>query len=283
MIINNCTFGENSAGVGGGVLFNYSRSSVTMTDCVMTGNTAHGWGGAIQCLQSSTVLTNCVIARNYAGISHGGLLVEATYAGMRKDSSAIITNCTIWGNSAGERESGIGCVTGASAAIKSSIIRENTAAGGPEIRIALDSSTLSISYSNIAGGQSRASVQDSILNWGLGNIDTDPLFADPNNDDFHLKSQAGRYDPSTDTWVRDDATSPCIDAGDPMSSLGPEPFPNSGVVNMGAYGGTAEASKSYFGEPVCETIVAGDINGDCVIDLRDFCIMALHWCEGANH
>ncbi|MCD6392863.1 MAG: hypothetical protein J7M40_05090 [Planctomycetes bacterium] len=29
------------------------------------------------------------------------------------------------------------------------------------------------------------------------------------------------------------------------------------VVNMGAYGGTVEASNSYFGEPPCRTIVTG--------------------------
>ena len=49
---------------------------------------------------------------------------------------------------------------------------------------------------------------------------------------------------------------------------------------MGAYGGTSEASKSYFGGPPCETIVAGDINGDCTVDFLDFRIMALHWLGG---
>ena len=46
-----------------------------------------------------------------------------------------------------------------------------------------------------------------------------------------------------------------------------------------AYAGTAEASKSYFGEPLCETIVAGDINGDCNLNFEDFRLMALHWLE----
>jgi len=113
----------------------------------------------------------------------------------------------------------------------------------------------------------------------VANIDADPLFVDPGywdpngtaddpNDDFfvegdyHLKSQAGRWDPNSDSWVRDDVTSPCIDAGDPNSPIGDEPFPNGGVVNMGAYGGTTEASKSYFSEPISDTIIAGDINGD---------------------
>ena len=48
---------------------------------------------------------------------------------------------------------------------------------------------------------------------------------------------------------------------------------------MGAYGGTLEASKSYFGKPVCETIVAGDINGDCKVNFVDLAIMALHWLD----
>jgi len=79
--------------------------------------------------------------------------------------------------------------------------------------------------------------------------------------------------------MTDKVTSPCIDAGDPMSPIGLEPFPNGGMINMGAYGGTAEASKSYFGGPLCETIVAGDVNGDCKVNYIDFGIMAMHWLE----
>ena len=51
---------------------------------------------------------------------------------------------------------------------------------------------------------------------------------------------------------------------------------------MEAYGGTEEASKSYFGEPVCETPVAGDINGDCKIDFRDVALMVFRWLEGVT-
>jgi hypothetical protein len=146
-------------------------------------------------------------------------------------------------------------------------------------------STITVTYSDVQGGWT-----------GTGNINADPCFAssgywDPNgtpadaNDDFwvdgdyHLKSQAGRWDPLIAGWIKDDVTSPCIDAGDPASPIGYEPFPNGGIINMGAYGGTIEASKSYFGEPVCETIVAGDINGDCKVNLLDFALIALHWLE----
>ena len=147
-----------------------------------------------------------------------------------------------------------------------------------------------ITYNDIQGGWPEE-----------GNIDADPLFVNPNPDFeelesvigsegyeramnylkacYHLKSQAGRYDPNSQTWVRDPNTSPCIDTGDPMTPIGPEPFPNGGIVNMGAYGGTAEASKSYFGKPPCEIIVAGDINGDCIVDFRDAAITFSHWLE----
>jgi hypothetical protein len=146
-------------------------------------------------------------------------------------------------------------------------------------------STIGVAYSDVQNG------------WlGEGNIDSDPLFAapgywdpngtpdDPSDDawvdgDYHLKSQAGRWDPVGGSWVIDEVTSPCIDAGDPNSLIGLEPFPNGGRVNMGAYGGTAEASKSYFGEPLCETIMAGDINGDCKVDFTDLAILVEHWCE----
>jgi hypothetical protein len=51
---------------------------------------------------------------------------------------------------------------------------------------------------------------------------------------------------------------------------------------MGAYGGTEEASKSYFGERPCKKIIAGDINGDCKVDFKDFAIMASHWLEDGS-
>jgi len=79
---------------------------------------------------------------------------------------------------------------------------------------------------------------------GIGNIRSDPLFTDPENGDYHLKSQAGRYDLNSESWVTDDVTSPCIDAGDPNHLVGDEPEPNRGRINMGVYGGSSEASTS---------------------------------------
>ncbi|MCK9312255.1 MAG: right-handed parallel beta-helix repeat-containing protein, partial [Bacteroidales bacterium] len=97
-----------------------------------------------------------------------------------------------------------------------------------------DMSDFTTSYSDFWNGFSPLS--------GTGNISADPLFADINNLDFHLQSEYGRWDGAT--WVTDAATSPCIDAGDPQDLYTNELSPNGSRINMGAYGNTAEASKS---------------------------------------
>src|SRR4030042_2315195 len=108
--------------------------------------------------------------------------------------------------------------------------------------------TLNISYCNFEGGRDRIFGNGAVY-WGTGNIDTDPCFARlmdwQTEGDYHLKSQAGRWtsassvepDANEGRWTIDDVTSLCIDAGDPMSPVGLEPFPNGGIINMGAYGG----------------------------------------------
>ena len=64
--------------------------------------------------------------------------------------------------------------------------------------------------------------------------------------DYHLKSKAGRWSVADRTWITDSILSPCIDAGEPSSPLGGETVPAGGVVNLGAYGATVQASKSYI-------------------------------------
>lgn len=272
-----CIIRDNSTrAVGGGVTI-WDNSSANLIHCAMMSNTAQKCGSGVYVGRASATLTNCVIALNM-GASWGGGGVMCSYP----DTSLTITNCTIWGNSAGSLYWGGGGVLcrQASATVTNSIIWGNTAPKGREISVQDAASRLTITYSNVGGGQAGVSVESGCtLDWGMGNIDADPLFADPANDDYHLRSQAGRWAPNSQTWIQDDVMSPCIDAGDPMSPIGLEPFPSGGFVNMGAYGCTTEASKAYFGEPVCDTIIAGDINGDGQVNWADLEIMALHWTD----
>jgi len=126
---------------------------------------------------------------------------------------------------------------------------------------------------------------------GTGDFNGDPRFAREYvhwypggqwvSGDCHLKSQAGRWDPNLLQWVNDTMTSFCIDVGDPCEPIGVEPNPNGGRINIGVYGGTAEASKSPSGivEPVCSEQLEGDTNNDCKVDFLDFVKMANNWLK----
>lgn len=68
-------------------------------------------------------------------------------------------------------------------------------------------------------------------------------------------------------------TSLCIDAGDPESSVGDEPAGSGGRINMGAYGGTEQASKT----DLCSVAVMGDVNKDCRVNFVDLALMSENW------
>ncbi len=295
-VLTGCTFIANAAialdggeGSGGGIC-NY-QSNPTLTNCQFIGNVSGRDGGGIWNYQSSPALANCLFAGNLA--REGG---SGSYGGgmWSWDGSLSLTSCTFAGNVArsshiGDAAGGMYCERLTRLTLLNSIFHGNRS--GEDSQIALRyCDEASISYCNIEGGSPQA---------GEGNLDVVPRFADPGSwdtsgtpddprddlwvdGDYHLKSQAGRWNANEGRWTIDDVTSPCIDAGDPLGPIGLEPFPNGGIVNMGAYGGTAEASKSYFGKPPCELIVAGDINGDCKINFEDFRLMALHWLEDIN-
>jgi hypothetical protein len=72
----------------------------------------------------------------------------------------------------------------------------------------------------------------------------DPAFADPSSNDYHLKSEVGRYELATGMFVTDTVTSLLIDGGNPGRSASMEPSPNGSRLNIGLYGNTHQASKS---------------------------------------
>jgi hypothetical protein len=263
-VLEDCLLSGNRALSGGAIFGEHfdNPAHPVLMGCVLRDNVAEHDGGAFYASNSSAALIHCILTNNAAGQTGGGIAVDVY-------SYAFLRNCTFYGNAApqGRAVSNLalawGYICPSSVDLADSILWD----GGDELWTDEGSQTL-LAYCDIQGGAS-----------GVGMIDIDPLFAHPNAGDFHLQSQAGRWDPNAKVWIQDAVTSPCIDAGDPASPIMVEPFPNGGVINMGAYGGTAEASKSFFGKPVCEVIVAGDINGDCRIDLADYAILARHWLE----
>ncbi|MHC4676722.1 MAG: right-handed parallel beta-helix repeat-containing protein, partial [Planctomycetota bacterium] len=213
--ISNCTISDNSAEFIGGVIC--SGIGITITNCIISGNSAtDAIGGAFIGGESPTI-ANCIITGNTAERS-GGL--SCTGFG-----NPTITNCTIVGNSASEPEWGGGMLCyDSNPTITNCIFWGNEAPEGAQIY--LTGSEASVSYTDIQGRQADVYVEPgSILNWGLGNIDLDPYFVDPNASDHHLSED-----------------SPCIDAGDPNYVAGPDETDLDGNprvfgerIDMGAY------------------------------------------------
>lgn len=256
-------------------------ASPRIVSCTVSGNTAVFAGGGVFASHSSLLIASCILSGNEAGGDGGGIYCDG-------DQGATIRNCTIIDNRAGGRGGGVTLGMGQGEVyVHDTILWGNSASHGTQLARVMCGSVVdcmkaTVQYSCIEPGP------DSALQYPGGapiegvfesnhNISDEPLLVIASEGDYHLKSQAGRWDPDSASWVADDVTSPCVDAGDPNSPIGHEPFPNGGIINMGAYGGTAEASKSYFGAPLCETIIAGDINGDCRVDVLDLAILARNW------
>ena len=300
---------------GGGILC--LGGDPRIINCIVTGNSARLSGGGIVCGGANPVVANCIISGNVArddagGISLSGspaLLVNCLITGNRADGegsgvachrNVSVVNCTITGNRGiwlpGEGIYVGGITEDTVLTVQNSIVCGNDSVdifrtppplGGSNLsRVEIECSLVGKAWRSLTEGRPELECPPlDQLFARVGYWDPNGTPGDPSDDlwidgDYHLKSQAGRWDPESETWVQDDVTSPCIDAGDPNSPIGYEPFPNGGRINMGAYGGTAEASKSYFGEPVCETPIAGDLNGDCIVDFEDFKILASHWMAG---
>ncbi|MBL7154141.1 MAG: DUF362 domain-containing protein [Phycisphaerae bacterium] len=224
--------------------------------CVLSGLTITGGELGVFCSGASPTISNCVITDNAgAGVrlwnASGATIIGSTIADNGGDgvelslgrgitSTVTMRNCTIVGNS------GNGVYSGVQHIISCIIYYNDTDAVAGTIS--------SVTYSDVQGG------------WpGEGNIDCDPCFADPCNGDYHLKSEYGRWNPNSQSWVLDDVTSLCIDGGDPASEWRAELWPHGECINMGRYGGTPEASMSR--SPAGN---AADLDLDNDVDFRDF-------------
>jgi hypothetical protein len=252
-VIEQCRAGgfgaADSRGYGAGIGL-MRGADATIIDCTITNNAAYhlSLGAGICCWESTVTLANCDISYNSAqgNVNGGGLYFGGSSAGAVLENCVIsnnaatagggvytdplnyvrLSNCTVVQNTSG---GGIHSL-GGDVVIRNSIVWFND---GTPVVLSGSGSGNPVLFSNIEGYYP-----------GQGNIGADPLFASTAAGDYHLQSAYGRYDSSRNRWITDGKYSPCIDAGDPQDPVGPEPFPNSRRINMGAYGGTTEASKS---------------------------------------
>jgi predicted outer membrane repeat protein len=205
---SNCVFHDNAGMLGGALAhgdFTPPSDALLLLDCSFINNSAPDAAGALHLQSTSAVVIGCAILGNQAGpqvgLGGGVLTVGSPEEGVTDltmintriigNSAALegagicnagpndfaLINCTLAANTADGAGGGV-ADDGGSGQVHNCILWANTpdqVAGTP-----------GVSYSNVQGG------------WpGVGNIDADPLFADPGSGDFHLSPG-----------------SPCIDAGD---------------------------------------------------------------------
>jgi len=230
--LTHMTISENTAYFGGGMYLDFSWA--ILTNVTISGNTAHGHGGGMHLWISNPILTHVTISGNTAGSNGGGMYLE----GSQVFINFTFTHVTIAHNTA-NRGGGMFIMMDVNKYVRltNSIIWDNS----PE-SIDIIVGTLNITYSDIQQG--------GWLAEGEGNIDSDPLFTNPENGDYTLQED-----------------SPCIDAGTTDTD-------GDGYEDITDYCGEAPDMGAY--EYITEDCIEeecgaelADVNGDSQINILD--------------
>ncbi|MCF7972941.1 MAG: right-handed parallel beta-helix repeat-containing protein [Phycisphaerae bacterium] len=231
--------------------------------CLLSGLTVTGARAGIYCEAASPLVRHCHLVENLgagiemlnrskptidhcliAGNRHTGVYTNPT--GRRGNLSApVIQNCTIADNL------GFGIDGGSPLVVVNSIIWSN---GHLTEGVQIANSDPLLSYCCLPGQWEGAGILNHdplFVRQGLWEPVPQDLWSGPEDPgmqyiagDYHLQSEVGFWNASDSAWLTSPMSSPCIDAGDPDSDWTQEPAPHGSRLNMGAYGGTLQASLS---------------------------------------
>jgi Secretion system C-terminal sorting domain len=224
--ISKCLFLNNSSDRGGVLFINGFIKDFKLSNSILNGNTAVLRTAGCNFSNSvEGIVANCLFSSN---ITNGGSSAAAIGTG----SKVSFENCTFTQNS-GNLGASITLRKSGPVTLLNSILWDNRPSN--LLVNALDDSAgceLNVYYSSIQDGADSIRINDttSILNWGIGNIDADPLFS------------------IADSFYRLTQNSPCIGTGiesieiegvwhhcsptDLLGSLRPNPVDE--FVDMGA-------------------------------------------------
>ncbi len=278
VLLVGCTFEGNSAGDGWGGAVAVEGTLGILADCRFVDNSAAQHGGGIDCQSSFLELSRCRINGNAAwgaGATGGGLCIDAALGWFGSD--VVMEDSETCGNLAGL---GGGIWTRDSAWIEfvNCTLTENRAVAGDALGLSEDGAIVQFTNSIIWNGDGwleppgatvYATYTDVFSGLsGTGNIAADPLFAWPGSwDDGGTPG-----DLSDDTWtagiyrVRPD--SPCIDAGDPAYTPGPDAVDLAGEPRV-ADGDDDEVAIVDMGAYERQPATPGDCNCDGGVDFFD--------------
>ena len=295
LTVSNCLFKNNSAGGGGAI--RCWKGNTELRNCVINNNSSK-YGGGVSCNEATITISNCAISYNNADAG-GGLLLSTT--------AATLTNNILWFNTApagpqitlstptspttlkvsySDIEGGAaaisigpGCILNwlsGNINVDPAFVDPNNGdyhlkslAGrwDPNLYLGAD-----INYDGTTNLLDYAILAGSWMQFGVG------IKGDLSKNNFvdyldlmiFVDSYLTLGEPGG--WVHDNIASRCIDAGNPGCPLGSEKSPNGNRINMGAYGGTYQASKS----PANWALLA-DLTNDGVVDFRDYAYLASYW------
>ena len=255
---------SNSSGSGGTLTLLGACRGSRIENCVFIGNTECrsmgtvaniNTGGALAFYLSSSLdkvlVNNCTFAYNqsHGGASAGGITVAS--------ADVEIKNSIFWKNTRYHYTTvGYGSdvqVASGSARISHSLVTalDGSALGGANLTV--DEETVFVAdplfVTTTEEYESLLKVTDTTLYYDENNANR---YADIAAMDAHLLSPSGYVLNNGLQGPATTETSAAIDAGDPAADYSNEPSSNGGRLNLGAYGNTAEASRTPSGQPVAD-------------------------------
>jgi hypothetical protein len=231
IFIEKCEFTNNLANGSSGLFLAGDYLDFTLSNSIITGNEAISYsGGACFERNCKGTVSNCLFASNVAATG-GGTWYSGGVA-VWEGANVDFMNCTFADNSA-SYGAGLTVGEGGMATTTNCIFWGNSTN-----QIALDSlygqgGTLTVNYCDVQDGKDSVNVDPlCILNWGSGNIDADPIFADPLTSDYHLKDSSPCIGAAIDSIEINGIMCYC-----PATDIegNPRPNPSGSMPDMGAY------------------------------------------------
>ncbi len=258
--ISHCIISGN--GPCGATVVKDVRGSVA--NCLIVDNATFHDCGVLPVVSGCPVLINCTIANNISGIA-------LDCADPPRIDQIVIRNCIIWNNQGNEQVQILNRYQATIAQVEYDLI-ENWRAAGGLAGVSGESTLLGDDPAFVQPGSWKGPPVRAVRGPGV-TITPQKVLVEG---DYHLKSEGWRWNNGApvhgSSWYFDTTTSPAVDAGDPMDSLEEElervPGDPQGewgfnhAIDLGAYGGTKEASLS--------PTWASPAPGVGAVDLRDY-------------